>query len=53
VSDIIDNLLKRAQEIARDKAGHSTWREDARLLEQAAKEIESLRKQMEKLVRGE
>jgi hypothetical protein len=53
VSDIIDDLLKRAQEIARDKAGHSKWREDARLLEQAAKEIESLRKQLKQLVLGE
>ena len=52
-SDIINELLKRSQEIARDKAGHAGWREDAGLLEQAAKEIEGLRKQIESLVRGE
>jgi hypothetical protein len=51
--DIIDELLKRAQEMARDKAGHAKWSEDMRLLEQAAKEIDGLRKQIEQLVRGE
>jgi hypothetical protein len=53
MSDIINELLKRAQEMARDKTGRTKWPEDGRLLEQAAKEIESLRKQIEQLVLGE
>jgi hypothetical protein len=53
MSDIIDALLKRSQEMCIDKAAHAKWREDARLLEQAAKEIDGLRKQIEQVVRGE
>ena len=53
MSDIVDALLKRSQEMGIDKAAHAKWREDARLLEQAAKEIDGLRKQIEQVVRGE
>jgi len=53
VSDIIDELLKRSQEMCIEKAAHAKWREDARLLDQAAKEIDGLRKQLEQVVRGE
>jgi hypothetical protein len=53
MSDIIDALLKRSQEMCIEKAAHAKWREDARLLEQAAKEIDGLRKQIEQVVRGE
>jgi hypothetical protein len=53
MSDIVNDLLKRSQEIAHTKAVHAKWREDARLLEQTAKEIDGLRKQLAPIVRGE
>jgi hypothetical protein len=53
MSDIVNDLLKRSQEIANTKAVHAKWREDARLLEQAAKEIDGLRKQLRQMVLGE
>jgi hypothetical protein len=49
MSDIVNDLLKRSQEIAHIQAIHA----DARLLEQAAKEIDGLRKQLAQIVRGE
>jgi hypothetical protein len=52
MSDIVNDLLKRSQEIANTKAVHAKWREDARLLEQAAK-IDGLRKQLAHIVLGE
>jgi hypothetical protein len=45
-------LRKRAQETLRDRE-KARSKGDARLLEQAAREIESLRKQVKQLVLGE
>jgi hypothetical protein len=42
-----------AAEIARNKEGHATWKEDCRVLNQAAKEIENLREENKRLRRGD
>ena len=52
MSDTIMELRKRAREMLRDR-DKAQGKEDARLLEQAACEIESLRKQVKQLALGE
>ena len=38
---VVEELRAWAAEIARNKEGHATWKEDCRVLNQAAKEIEN------------
>jgi hypothetical protein len=52
MSDTIIELRKRAQEMLRNR-DKAQGKEDACLLEQAAREIESLRKQVRQLALGE
>jgi vacuolar-type H+-ATPase subunit I/STV1 len=49
MTTIIKQLREWAQEIAGNKAEHPTWREDAGLLNKAAKEIEDLREETKRL----
>jgi hypothetical protein len=49
MTGIITELRRWAGELNNNKAGHPTWREDAKLLNQAAKEIEELRAEIARL----
>ena len=49
---VVEELRAWAAEIARNKEGHATWKEDCRVLNQAAKEIENLREENKRLRRG-
>lgn len=53
MADSVDELRARAAELARNKDEHPTWKEECRVLNQAAKEIEHLREENKRLRRGE
>ena len=50
---VVEELRAWAAEIARNKEAHATWKEDCRVLNQAAKEIENLREENKRLRRGD
>jgi len=53
MADVVEDLRAWAAEIAKDKEGHATWKEDCRVLNQAAKEVERLREENNRLRRGD
>ena len=53
MADVVEDLRAWAAEIAKDKEGHATWKEDCRVLNQAAKEVERLREENKRLRRGD
>jgi hypothetical protein len=53
MADSVEELRAWAAEIARNKDGHPTWKEDCRVLNQAAKEIERLREENKRLLTGD